>query len=115
MVLLCTLYPMLADTLGLGKISVGPPYFGFLFLLLMTPLVLLVPFGPLTRWQLEQPSKPLALLAPWAILALVLGVVAVFIPPHGPWKTAAGVAGPAAFLVGTARFAGRRAEMRQVG
>src|SRR3546814_9394260 len=42
MVLLGTLYPLLADALGLGKISVGPPYFGFLFVLLMTPLVLLL-------------------------------------------------------------------------
>src|SRR5690606_12840284 len=108
MVLLGTLYPMLADALGLGKISVGPPYFGFLFVLLMTPLVLLLPFGPLTRWQREQPSKPLAMLAPWAVLALVLGAVAFFIAPQGPWKTAAGVAGAAWIFLGTARFAWTR-------
>ena len=108
MVLLGTLYPLLADALDLGKISVGPPYFGFLFVLLMTPLVLLLPFGPLTRWQREQPSKPLAMLAPWAILALVLGVVAFFVAPQGPWKTAAGVAGSAWVLFGTGRFAWTR-------
>src|SRR5690606_12536987 len=108
MVLLGTLYPMLADALGLGKISVGPPYFGFLFVLLMTPLVLLLPFGPLTKWQREQPSKPLAMLVPWAILALVLGVVAYFTAPQGPLKTAAGVAGAAWVLLGTARFAWTR-------
>ncbi|WP_242107823.1 heme lyase CcmF/NrfE family subunit [Luteimonas aquatica] len=104
MVLLGTLYPLLADALELGKISVGPPYFGLLFLLLMTPLVLLLPFGPITRWQREQPSRPLALLAPWAILALVLGAVAFFLAPQGPWKTAAGIAGSAWVLLGTARF-----------
>ena len=104
MVLLGTLYPLLADALDLGKISVGPPYFGFLFLLLMAPLVLLLPFGPLTRWQREQPSRPLALLLPWAILALVLGVAAFFLAPQGPWKTAAGVAGSAWVVFGTARF-----------
>jgi cytochrome c-type biogenesis protein CcmF len=104
MVLLGTLYPLLADALGLGKISVGPPYFGLLFLLLMAPLVLLLPFGPLTRWQREQPSKPLALLVPWAVLALVLGVVAYFLAPQGAWKTAAGVAASAWVLLGTARF-----------
>jgi len=108
MVLLGTLYPMLADALDLGKISVGPPYFGFLFVLLMTPLVLLLPFGPLTQWQREQPSKPLAMLVPWAILALVLGVVAYFTAPQGPLKTAAGVAGAAWVLLGTARFAWTR-------
>ncbi len=104
MVLLGTLYPMLADALGLGKISVGPPYFGLLFLLLMTPLVLLLPFGPLTRWQREQPSKPLAMLAPWAVLALVLGIVGYFLAPQGAWKTAAGVAASAWVFLGTARF-----------
>ena len=47
------LYPLLADALDLGKISVGPPYFSLLFVLLMAPLVLLLPFGPLMRWQRE--------------------------------------------------------------
>jgi cytochrome c-type biogenesis protein CcmF len=104
MVLLGTLYPLLADALGLGKISVGPPYFGLLFLLLMTPLVLLLPFGPLTRWQREQASKPLALLAPWAVFALVSGIVAYFLAPQGAWKTAAGIAASAWVLLGTVRF-----------
>ncbi|MCW5581446.1 MAG: cytochrome c biogenesis protein CcsA, partial [Luteimonas sp.] len=54
MVLLGTLYPLLADALELGKISVGPPYFSLLFLLLMAPLVLLLPFGPFARWGSEQ-------------------------------------------------------------
>src|SRR5207342_1074082 len=71
MILLGTLYPLLAEALDLGKISVGSPYFGLLFTLLMAPLVLLLPFGPLTRWQREQPDKLLRLLAPWAVLALV--------------------------------------------
>ena len=31
MVLLGTLYPMLADALELGKVSVGPPYFCLLY------------------------------------------------------------------------------------
>ncbi len=69
MILLGTLYPLLAEALDLGKISVGPPYFGLLFTLLMAPLVLLVPFGPLTRWQREEPAKPIRMLAPWAVLA----------------------------------------------
>ncbi|MEO8365096.1 MAG: heme lyase CcmF/NrfE family subunit [Pseudoxanthomonas sp.] len=104
MVLLGTLYPLLADALDLGKISVGPPYFGLLFVLLMTPLVLLLPFGPLTRWQREQPSRPLRMLAPWAALALVLGVIGYFTAPQGPWKTAAGVAGASWIVFGTLRF-----------
>jgi len=104
MVLLGTLYPLLADALDMGKISVGPPYFGLLFLILMAPLVLLLPFGPLTRWQREQPSRPLALLLPWAGLALIAGVIAYFMAPQGPLKTAAGVAGATWVALGTARF-----------
>jgi len=104
MVLLGTLYPLLADALGLGKISVGPPYFGLLFLLLMAPLVLLLPLGPLTRWQREEPTRPLRMLAPWFGLAVVAGAIAFFAAPQGPWKTAAGVGGAAWVLLGTARF-----------
>ncbi|MCJ0824967.1 heme lyase CcmF/NrfE family subunit [Luteimonas sp. 50] len=108
MVLLGTLYPLLADALELGKISVGPPYFALLFVLLMAPLVLLLPFGPLTRWQREQPSKPLAMLLPWAGLALGAGIAAFFLAPQGPWKTAAGLAGATWVLAGTVRFAWTR-------
>ncbi|WP_407351317.1 heme lyase CcmF/NrfE family subunit [Luteimonas sp. R10] len=104
MVLLGTLYPLLADALDLGKISVGPPYFGLLFLVLMTPLVLLLPFGPLTRWQREEVSRPLAMLAPWFALALIGGAVAFFLAPQGPWKVAAGVAGALWVGAGTLRF-----------
>jgi cytochrome c-type biogenesis protein CcmF len=108
MVLLGTLYPLLADALGLGKISVGPPYFAMLFTLLMAPLVLLVPFGPLTRWQQEQPSRPFAMLVPWLGLACGIALVAFFMAPQGPWKVAAGVGGAAWVAAGTARFAWQR-------
>ena len=104
MVPLGTLYPLIADALELGKISVGPPYFGLLFLLLMAPLVLLLPFGPLTRWQREEPARPLRMLAPWAGLALVMAIIGYFVAPQGQWKTAAGVGTAAWVALGTARF-----------
>ena len=104
MVLLGTLYPLLADALELGKISVGPPYFAIMFIVLMAPLVALVPLGPLTRWQREQMSSPLRLLAPWAALAVLLGVVAFFLAPQGQWKVAAGVLGAVWVALGTLRF-----------
>lgn len=104
MVLLGTLYPLLADALGLGKVSVGPPYFGTLFVVLMAPLVALLPFGPLVNWQRDQASRRLAMLAPWAGLAVLLGVVAYFMAPQGALKTAAGVTGAAWVALGTARF-----------
>ena len=38
-VLLGTLYPLVIDALGMGKISVGPPYFGFMFVVLMAAIL----------------------------------------------------------------------------
>ncbi|MBB5014331.1 heme lyase CcmF/NrfE family subunit [Rehaibacterium terrae] len=108
MVLIGTLFPLFADALDLGKFSVGPPYFGLLFTVLMAPLVMLVPFGPLTRWQREQPDKPLRMLAPWAGLALMLGVIAFFAWPEGSAKTAFGILGAAWVLGGTLRFVWQR-------
>ena len=104
MVLLGTLYPMLADALELGKISVGPPYFALMFVLLMAPLVALLPFGPLTRWQREDMATPLRMLLPWAALALVLAIVAFVLAPQGQWKVAAGILGAAWVAFGTLRF-----------
>nr|WP_297350919.1 heme lyase CcmF/NrfE family subunit [uncultured Caldimonas sp.] len=50
-VLLGTLYPLLLDALGLGKLSVGPPYFEAVFVPLMVPVVALLGLGPLARWK----------------------------------------------------------------
>ena len=50
-VLLGTLYPLIIDALGLGKLSVGPPYFNAVFVPLMVPLLLLMALGPLTAWK----------------------------------------------------------------
>ncbi|KAF1710617.1 c-type cytochrome biogenesis protein CcmF [Pseudoxanthomonas kalamensis DSM 18571] len=104
MVLLGTLYPLLADALGLGKISVGPPYFGLLFFVLMAPMVALLPFGPLVRWQREQPRRVLALLAPWAGLAIVGAAIVWFLAPQGAWKTATGILGALWVAAGTGYF-----------
>ena len=104
MVLLGTLYPLIADALDLGKISVGPPYFSLLFIVLMAPLVALVPFGPLTKWQRDNASRLGAMLLPWLLLSIVLAVVAYFVAPQGKLKAAAGILGAAWVGLGTVRF-----------
>jgi cytochrome c-type biogenesis protein CcmF len=74
MVLLGTLYPLVIDAFGAGKISVGAPYFGLLFMLLLIPIVLFIPFGVFSRWRTDGlPRISRELLVP----ALVSGVVAV--------------------------------------
>jgi cytochrome c-type biogenesis protein CcmF len=50
-ILLGTLYPLFLDALGLGKISVGAPYFATVFVPLMLPLIFLIGVGPLARWR----------------------------------------------------------------
>jgi len=50
-VLLGTLYPLVIDALGLGKLSVGPPYFSAVFVPLMAPALFLMGVGPLARWR----------------------------------------------------------------
>ena len=46
-----TLAPLIADTLGLGTLSVGPPYFNPSFLVPTLPLVMLVSIGIHARWR----------------------------------------------------------------
>jgi cytochrome c-type biogenesis protein CcmF len=69
-VLLGTLYPLAIDALGLGKLSVGPPYFNAVFVPLMVPLLLLVAAGPIARWK-EASWRELArrLVVPAAVAA----------------------------------------------
>ena len=46
-----TLYPLVVDAFGLGKLSVGPPYFEAAFVPVALPLVLAMGFGPFARWK----------------------------------------------------------------
>ncbi|MFA7667645.1 MAG: heme lyase CcmF/NrfE family subunit, partial [Burkholderiaceae bacterium] len=70
-VLLGTLYPLVLDTLDMGKISVGPPYFDAVFLPLMAPALFLMAVGPLARWK--QSSVPeLAHQLRWAFAVAVI-------------------------------------------
>nr|VFK11999.1 MAG: cytochrome c-type biogenesis protein CcmF [Candidatus Kentron sp. LPFa]VFK28009.1 MAG: cytochrome c-type biogenesis protein CcmF [Candidatus Kentron sp. LPFa] len=78
-VLLGTLYPLLMDILGLGKISVGPPYFNRVFVPLMLPLAFLLAIGVLARWRKGSIAE-LARRARWAVgIGCVLGAGAMFI------------------------------------
>jgi len=83
-VLLGTLYPLIIDALGMGKLSVGPPYFNSVFVPLMVPAVFLMGVGPIARWK--KASLPeLAVRLRWAFLASV--VTALILPfVLGQWK-----------------------------
>jgi cytochrome c-type biogenesis protein CcmF len=75
-VLLGTLYPLVLDTLGLGKISVGPPYFEAVFFPLMAPAAFLMGIGPISRWR-ESPPPQLAARLKWAFGIAVAAAVLI--------------------------------------
>lgn len=77
MVLLGTLYPLVIDLMGWGQISVGPPYFGAMFILLMTPIVVLMPLGPFSRWGKDQLWRMLMPLLGTLALSLILALITV--------------------------------------
>ena len=52
-----TLYPLFMDALGMGKLSVGPPYFEAVFVPLMAMAVLLMGLGALARWKQSTVSE----------------------------------------------------------
>jgi cytochrome c-type biogenesis protein CcmF len=83
-VLLGTLYPLVIDALGLGKISVGPPYFDAVFLPLMAPLVFLMGVGPVAAWRHARVPDLWTRLQ-WALyVALATGALLPF--AFGQWK-----------------------------
>ena len=83
-VLLGTLYPLLIDALGLGKLSVGPPYFDAVFVPLMLPILFLVGVAPFARWKQASVGE-LARTLRWAfVAAAVVGVATPFL--FGEWK-----------------------------
>ena len=83
-VMLGTLYPLVLDALGLGKLSVGPPYFESVFVPLMAPALFLVGVGPLARWK--KASLPeLAVRLRWAFAVSL--VTALLLPfALGRWS-----------------------------
>ena len=76
MFLLGTLYPLILDTLNLGKISVGVPYFNAVFIPIMLPAVILMAIVPFFRWKKDTVFKRIAshlrFDIGWELLALIL-------------------------------------------
>ena len=81
-VLLGTIYPLIIDALGMGKLSVGPPYFNAVFVPLMAPALFLMGVGPMAKWR-QAGAMDLALKLRWAMAVSALSaVVAPFVLGH---------------------------------
>ena len=90
-VLLGTLYPLVIDALGLGKLSVGPPYFSAVFVPLIAPALFLMGVGPLARWR-EASAADLTRRLRWAIgVSLASAVVAPLVLGHWTPMTGLGL------------------------
>src|SRR5690606_9390796 len=106
MVLIGTLAPLVLELFG-HSISVGPPYYGLMFVLLTAPLVLLLPWGPLTRWRAEALAGPVKALLPAGAAALVLAMATLLLL-SAPARAVVGLLGGAWVIGGTLAFLWRR-------
>ena len=78
-VLLGTLYPLLAEALG-AQVSVGPPYFNPAPAVFVLPMLVVMAIGPLLRWRRDQFAR----VRPVLILPLlVLTGVAIWLTIYG--------------------------------
>jgi cytochrome c-type biogenesis protein CcmF len=101
-VLVGTLYPLVLESLTGDRISVGAPFFNLIFIPLITPLLLIVPFGPMLAWKrgdLRAASERLLFAFGLAILAAMAAawlegaenVLALFGVAVGVWLIAGAV------------------------
>jgi cytochrome c-type biogenesis protein CcmF len=78
-VLVGTMYPLVLDAFGAGKISVGRPYFDSMFALVAIPLLLLLGFGPTIRWKGDDWQRIAKNTGMFFIVSLVVGLLIPFI------------------------------------
>jgi cytochrome c-type biogenesis protein CcmF len=100
-VLLGTLFPLIADALELGKFSVGPPYFNLLFVPLTLLLLVFLGVGPSTNWKKQSAD---VILLPLRKVLLAAIVIAIGLPLifFGNWPWHVGVTvGLCAWVLGS--------------
>ncbi|MEM8689376.1 MAG: heme lyase CcmF/NrfE family subunit [Pseudomonadota bacterium] len=90
-VLTGTLYPLALEAVTGAKISVGPPYFNLTFGIIMMPLLLLVPFGPMLSWKRGDIHAASQRLFAAAILGFLAILVTWYIMYGGPVLAAFGI------------------------
>jgi cytochrome c-type biogenesis protein CcmF len=90
-ILLGTLYPLILDALTGDKISVGPPYFDLIFVILTAPLAVLVAYGASARWKQDDFKSLTQRLRIPMIISIVFGVAYIVI--FMPWNSVAAIIG----------------------
>ena len=92
-VLLGTLYPLIYDALNLGKISVGPPYFDFIFSWIGFPLLIASGTGALLRWKNDSMSRIRLRMLALSVLSCIIGFSAPAFMPFYSIGASAGITG----------------------
>ncbi|QBQ56339.1 heme lyase CcmF/NrfE family subunit [Nitrosococcus wardiae] len=88
-VLLGTLYPLVLEGLGLGKISVGPPYFDTVFVPLMVILAFLLGAGPIARWKQQSLGELIKRLGFIFAISLTIGILVPYAVDKGEFFSVA--------------------------
>lgn len=74
-ILIGTLYPLVYDFMGLGKLSVGAAWFNTMFVPLSVGLAVVVGAGAMSRWKVDSLARIGTMLWPAAIAAIVFGII----------------------------------------
>ncbi len=74
-VFLGTLYPLFLDSLNLGKISVGAPYFDAVFIPIMVIAVLVMAIGGFLRWKKDQATRLVDATMHTAFVAITVALI----------------------------------------
>jgi cytochrome c-type biogenesis protein CcmF len=77
-VLLGTIYPLIVEALGRGKLSVGAPYFNAVFIPLMAPVALIIGVGAIVRWKQDDAARVWQQLRYLSIASIVIGTALGF-------------------------------------
>jgi len=85
------LFPLVFEALTGGKISVGAPFFNPVFGLLILPLLLLVPLGPMLSWKRADGLAAARRLWVAALIAMLVAVSVLMIKSRGPWAAPFGI------------------------
>jgi len=110
-ILLGTLYPLIIDALGMGKLSVGPPYFNTVFVPQMLLLFALLGVGVITRWKQDDPRRIWQQIRFAVVGSAVTGLALTAMAGYGGFELGAAIGlGMAAWLV-VASVQGLRAQM----
>ena len=91
-VLTGTLFPLVFEALTGGKISVGAPFFNTVFGLLIIPLLLLIPLGPLLSWKRADVLGAMQRLWVAAAIAILTALLVMAFQERGPWGAPLGIA-----------------------